>query len=285
MPQKLSTSILLALLFTGILVAKNWWEKKPYMEWSVAEVDRMLNESPWVAVSVRGLFRDQHPTDPYPDNWRIVLLTALPVREAYLRRLSFHDDVGAKPDFQTSVPVNAAKTRPEPEEAQYRLQRFMALYPDDIRVRGDEHQIVVGMSVTHYMPPVSPIGGGIERSSDVTGITAAGGGKTSVPTDLTRQPWVEDTSPGELMALQLPDLLRETFLSTQTGRRVEILRYDRPSLDMLGAKLYFSRTLPDGRPLITDKDRELRFETRINGKSIKAKFDLKKMRYKRKLEI
>jgi hypothetical protein len=96
---------------------------------------------------------------------------------------------------------------------------------------------------------------------------------------------MENTSPEELMTLQLSDVAGETFLSTETGRRVEILRYDRPSLDMLGAKLYFPRTLPDGRPLITNRDRELRFETRVGGKRIKAKFDLKKMKYKGKLEI
>jgi hypothetical protein len=134
MLKRLIFPLLIALAATGTVAAKSWSEKKPFMEWSAREVDQILNESPWVAVSVRGIFLDRRPTYPYPVNWRIVLVTALPVREPYLRRLSFPGDVQARPDFETSVPVNRARKKPEPEEAQYRLQRFMALYPNDIRV-------------------------------------------------------------------------------------------------------------------------------------------------------
>ena len=100
-----------------------------------------------------------------------------------------------------------------------------------------------------------------------------------------RQSWREEPRPNELMDLQLSDWTGHTILSTETGRSVEIVRYDPPGLDMLGAKFYFPSRLPDGTPLVANGGKELRFETRINGKSVKAKFDLRKMRYQGRLEI
>ncbi len=48
---------------------------------------------------------------------------------------------------------------------------------------------------------------------------------------------------------------------------------------------YFPRNLPDGKPLVAPGDKELRFETLIDKRQVKIKFDLGKMRYKGKLEI
>jgi hypothetical protein len=45
-------------------------------------------------------------------------------------------------------------------------------------------------------------------------------------------------------------------------------RYDAPGLDQLGAKFYFSKILPDGSALVGPGDKELRFESRIEGKRI-----------------
>jgi len=47
--NKRATSIapLAVLLLAGLLMAAEWWEKKPYTQWSDKEVKRMLDNSPW----------------------------------------------------------------------------------------------------------------------------------------------------------------------------------------------------------------------------------------------
>jgi len=37
----------LLLLLSGLLMAAEWWEKKPYLQWSAGDVKRMLDNSPW----------------------------------------------------------------------------------------------------------------------------------------------------------------------------------------------------------------------------------------------
>ena len=87
------------------------------------------------------------------------------------------------------------------------------------------------------------------------------------------------------MGLELSDWLGNTFLSTSHGKRAEIVRYDPPGLDSLGAKFYFLRRLHDGSALIGNRDTDLQFETRIGGRRVRVKFDLRKMMYKGKLQI
>lgn len=81
------------------------------------------------------------------------------------------------------------------------------------------------------------------------------------------------------------DGIVETSLATNTGKRVDLLGYIKPGKDQLGSKFYFPRNLADGRPLITSKDNELYFETRVNETRIKVKFDLGEMLFKGKVEI
>ena len=81
------------------------------------------------------------------------------------------------------------------------------------------------------------------------------------------------------------DLQSHTFLASGRDGRVSAVHYEPPHSDWLGAKFYFPRYLPGGTPLITAKDKELKFETRIGGRKIKAKFDLRKLQYKGTLEI
>jgi hypothetical protein len=37
----------LMIMLTGVLLAADFWEKKPYTEWSKRDVQRMFNDSPW----------------------------------------------------------------------------------------------------------------------------------------------------------------------------------------------------------------------------------------------
>jgi hypothetical protein len=66
----------------------------------------------------------------------------------------------------------------------------------------------------------------------------------------------------ELQALRTPDLINNTYLSTDDGRKVYLKEYVPPSTDGTGAKFVFPDNLPDGSPFITDKTEKFRFQTK-----------------------
>jgi len=106
-----------------------------------------------------------------------------------------------------------------------------------------------------------------------------------------------------LLKLTTPALTANTTLATDTGKKVFLSRYDPPGKDGLGAKYYFPRTLPNGAPLVTPADKEIRFETVVTlneGATLTGdklgvekeredriwmQFDLRKMIFEGKLEI
>ena len=110
MMRQLLLPLTIILVSTAILTATDWWEKKPFMEWSAGEVDQLLNDSPWSGVTPFSA-RIRTPISSYPISWRILLLSAKPVREAYLRRLSNPLDIQKRPDFEKTVPVGRAETK------------------------------------------------------------------------------------------------------------------------------------------------------------------------------
>jgi hypothetical protein len=73
----------------------------------------------------------------------------------------------------------------------------------------------------------------------------------------------------QLHALSIAELANNTFLATNTGKKVYIKDYIQPSPDGTGAKFIFPRFMPDGTPLITADDKTVRFQT----KSFKIKED------------
>ena len=87
--------------------------------------------------------------------------------------------------------------------------------------------------------------------------------------------------------LKTADLAPQTFLSTDGGKKVALARYDSLGENGYGVKFYFPRNLPDGTPLVTASNKEIRFDTLIilpkeQGAEIKsvpvnAKWDPKKM--------
>ncbi len=105
-----------------------------------------------------------------------------------------------------------------------------------------------------------------------------------------------------LMKLRTTDLTHNTSLTTDTGKGVFLVRYDPPGQDDLWAKYYFPRNLPDGNPLLSQRDKEIRFETSItlledaqpafqSGSAsqrtdrIWMQFNLRKMIFEGRLEI
>jgi hypothetical protein len=105
-----------------------------------------------------------------------------------------------------------------------------------------------------------------------------------------------------LMKLRTTDLTSNTSLTTDTGRKVYLVRYDPPGPEGLGAKFYFPRNLPDGSALVAKEDKQIRFETALTllenqqpafqteyesqrTDKIYLQFDLRKMVFEGKLEI
>ena len=267
------------------------------MQWSAEDLASVLTNSPWVSLCIarnnatsiaQGRIvadpDENQPASTLTPNWvnvhplmtppddrhqppiltqgtaisyRIRLLTSKPMREAYLgvidRGPGFARQIGLDPPFERQVSLeNLMKGG--------RLEEFMVNNPDDIRLKGSERYIVLTITEArrHWFQS--------ERKVWATDL------------------WEERAKTELFMNLQLSDLAPVTFLSTRTGKKTPIVRYEPPGVDHLGAKFHFARQLPDGSPFVTPDDKELRFESKIDGKKIEAKFDLKKLICKGKLE-
>ena len=212
--MKKPTSILLILLVLGdLLCAADWWEEKPFTEWSGKQVDRILNDSPWAkihtitiinpAIDGERTFESVGRGDLEREKrnlFHIRLLTAKPIRMASARRWLLNAPDTAAPDW---------------------LERFVE--------SSDDQHIVLAMTVTSRPPSASSL----------------------------------NAYTTELLNLRTSDLADNTFLSTKTGKRVYLIRYEPPGQDGLGAKYYFPRRLKDGTPVVAPQDREVRFQTRV----------------------
>jgi hypothetical protein len=239
--------ILATTLLSSVLLAAEWWEKKPYTEWSQGEVNRMLSDSPWVRLALK----DRRW------NYRITLLSSRAVRDALLCRFSLSGPSSVKLHAGQSVTVEQLRKENDEAGTRIRIEKFIAENPNDIRVKGDARHIVLAISQT-------------TNNLRWQGLW-----------------WrrLEDMRPTELLPLQLEELAPYTQLTTKTGRTIPLVDYEPPGRDMLGARLYFPRYAADGSPAVTIGDRELLFETRIAGRKIKVKFDLKKLMYQGNFEI
>jgi hypothetical protein len=51
MRRNLSILIWMLFIFIGLVSAGEWWETKPYTEWSLAQADEVLSNSPWAGES------------------------------------------------------------------------------------------------------------------------------------------------------------------------------------------------------------------------------------------
>jgi hypothetical protein len=142
-----------------------------------------------------------------------------------------------------------------------RLRSIRESFPQDIRVRGDDLHIVISISVAMVIPQYQRSG---EKDDSI---------------------WWENMRSARLMGLSTNMLARDTSLTTKTGKKIPFLRYEPPGPDDLGAKFFFSRIHVDGLRRVSVQDKELRFETRIEGRKVRAKFKLKDMIYRDRLQI
>ena len=77
-----------------------------------------------------------------------------------------------------------------------------------------------------------------------------------------------------LGSMSTASIRNETALSTSSGKRVFLKEYIRPK-DNTGAKFIFPRTLEDGTPLFSPKDKDFKFGAPIAGNRMFATFKIK----------
>jgi hypothetical protein len=65
----------------------------------------------------------------------------------------------------------------------------------------------------------------------------------------------------QLEKLSTPQLANETYLATDSGKKVYLKKYIPPTPDGTGAKFVFPKWLPDGRPFLTAEDGQVKFQT------------------------
>src|SRR5215207_6438301 len=87
----IATGLLVAVL-VATATAQNKWPKKPYTEWTLDEVMRILNNSQWAQNAskiVPTRYRSGIPDNPAETEFfvQIRLYSALPVRQAIVRRM------------------------------------------------------------------------------------------------------------------------------------------------------------------------------------------------------
>jgi hypothetical protein len=133
------------------------------------------------------------------------------------------------------------------------LQDFLQSYSKDLRAKSDEQHIILAVTLKRAVYDYYKVG------------------------------YEERANGNELANIDISRIKVETSLSTNTGKRIDLLTYIKPGRDRFGARFCFSRNLADGTSLITAEDKELFFETRVNDSKIKVKFDLGKMIYKGKV--
>jgi hypothetical protein len=268
--SKRGIPLLTAFLLSLALMA-NDWRDRPFDSWNWQDVMAILNKSPWICVSSTSftasavssrapVVSESLPSSPnsnyvVPFFPVLRLVTAKPIRDAYLRQIIFQGSLGWGTDDGRGIDVkNLAEDASKNGRAT--LDRLAKSNPNDIRIKGDPEHIVVSITFAPSFLNVPP-------AVSWSGVTI------SSPLD----------------GIQQSDLLPVTFLSTGTGKHIVLDHYLPPGKDGLGAKFFFPRTTADGTPSIVKEDKELRFETRIKGRRIQAKFDLAKLSYQGKLEL
>jgi len=269
--------VLMVVLAFSMVSLANDWKQRPYDTWTNQDVYDVLNKSPWVKVSstsfavpavigesrkgtavsggmgVGGGDGGNHTVSNHlvPFFPAIRLLTAKPLRDAYLRRSFLRElfgwGVGGQP-----IDVKAL-TREVSDRAKEAQDKYAKSNPI---MMGDAKHIVVSIvfEASYINLPAAVMRYGVSSANPLENVSQS-------------------------------DLMPVTFLSTKTGKRMVLCDYLSPGKDGLGAKFFFFRTAPDGTPSVGMEDKELRFETRIKGKKIEAKFDLSKLVYQGKLEL
>ena len=115
---------MILLLFTWALTISAQWDKKPYTEWTDADVQKMLNNSPWSRThsftSAAALFRTPSNASPANQpgtiappnsvyvNFRVRFFSAKPIRQALSRMIELQKKKGMDEQLAAQLKAFAA---------------------------------------------------------------------------------------------------------------------------------------------------------------------------------
>jgi hypothetical protein len=126
--KKLALALAIALMAAATVHAQ-FWVKKDFQQWSKAECQKMLSDSPWAQsrAVTRGAFREAPALaggDPEPQvHYQVRLLSALPVRKAIVRQKQFRS-------FYKDLPAEQRKALDDSE-----AQWMATAYPHHVVVQ------------------------------------------------------------------------------------------------------------------------------------------------------
>jgi hypothetical protein len=100
------------MLMASFVMAQEWWEKQPLESWSLDDVTKMLDKSPWGTVYNRAVERVGHVRAAFGEvsgvekaydklSFHLSFVTAQPVRMALARRRTLLDLGSLSPEEQT----------------------------------------------------------------------------------------------------------------------------------------------------------------------------------------
>jgi len=247
------TILMLALLvFTaGLLTAGEFWEKKPYAKWSENEARQMITKSPWCVVF----------------EWK---------QPYYSERVEKMASVSER-DVRTGGAASSYTKKDEELKEEVGLIRVMLFSARPVR------QAYAALAAKGDAARLEKLKDFAE-SDFGDEITVA----WVVEPKLKGKPPSSDLE-AELLALTPADVAKDTFLVTDTGRKVAVKDYIPPTATGSGAKFIFPRNLPDGTPLLTGAEKTVSFQSsRIQAKTqklyLEVTFEIEKLSFHGKLD-
>jgi hypothetical protein len=236
----------------AIAGAQGWWEGKPYTSWSKDEVTNMLDKSPWGTVAHQAIERVGNLRAGGIDSHAGGLGGDIGSASG---TEAAYDKLLFHISFVTAKPVRMALARRVIlRDASRQDQTDWSKYID----QEDDQNIVLVLNLT------------------------------AQPADSNIAPVISDA----LENIKTSDLESQTRLSTDGAKKVPLAKYDPLGENGYGVKLYFPRHLPDGSPLVTTGNKEIRFDmtiplpkredTKPKSVTVTAKWDLRKMLYQGK---
>ncbi len=245
-------ALLLMCLVAVCLQAGQWWETKNYQEWSIEEAKWVFNNSPWAAAASAGI---RH---------YVVAETAVADLDPQIRRRAVAAPVLYRIRLFTARPIR---------EASLRLLALGQFVKTTVGVKEITQTTTSNPEQQATVDQFAP-----DDDKCIIIAVALSVGAYGSPL------WIETAYGNELSVTDVSKLKMETKLTTNTGKIANLLEFE-PSNSFLGAQFYFLRNLPNGQPFVSLADKELSFETRMNGHRIRVNFKLKKMLYQGKLEM
>lgn len=226
--RKVFVAVCVSCLFLmSVAVAKDFWEKKAYTDWKEKEARSLLEKSPWTFEFRWGTIGDIGGGVKGSG----AQAPAIAGSESGSKRGSISDgDIESEREMVTIIRIHLFSSRPVRQAYAALIAKGDAAKFDkmkDFANRDFGDEIVLSWTLDSKPKGVSTI------------------------FDLDKR----------LHSLSLAELKNDTFLATDTGKKVYIKDFVPPTNDGTGAKFIFPRVLDDGSPLLAEGVKSVKFQT------------------------